>query len=100
MTREEWSDDELYECIKSYMQMLELERMGEQYNKSEFRRELLRGPLSKRSHGSIEFRMCNITAFRIGRGLDWVEGYKAREHIGINKEKQIERLFNRHEREK
>jgi len=99
MARSEWTNDELYECIKAYMRMLEFERNGQSYSKTEFRRELLSGPLSERTNGSIEFRMANISAFRESRSLDWIDGYKARTHIGKNMEDRFAELFDLYESE-
>jgi hypothetical protein len=36
MPRNEWSDDELFETLKSYVEMLRLEQSGRSYNKTDF----------------------------------------------------------------
>ena len=97
MARNEWSDDELLETIKSYMEMLRLEKSGSSYSKAEFRRELISGPLANRSPGSIEFRMQNISSFRAQKGFDWIEGYKPMDHIGEGVARRLETLFDRFE---
>ena len=91
-----WSDDELFETLKTYMEMLSLEQSGRSYSKTEFRRNLIAGPLSDRSEGSIEFRMQNISSFRAEQGMDWIQGYKPMDHLGENVRSRLESLFQRY----
>jgi len=95
----EWSDNELFEAIKTYMEMLHLERSGIPYSKTVYRRALISGPLSKRSEGSIEFRMQNISSFRANQGTEWIQGYKPMDHIGENVSDRLRKLFERYNRE-
>jgi len=99
MARNEWSDNELFETVKTYMEMLRLEQSGRLYSKTDFRRILIAGPLSGRSNGSIEFRMQNISSYRSQKGLDWIAGYKPMDHIGENVISRLERLFQRYDSE-
>ena len=99
MKSQPWSDEELFETVKSYMEMLHLEKSGIGYSKTEYRRALISGPLPTRSEGSIEFRMQNISSFRANLGMDWIQGYKPMDHIGENVSARIGRLFERYNRE-
>ena len=93
----EWSDDELFESVRSYMEMLALEQSGRSYSKTDFRRRLIAGPLSGRSNGSIEFRMQNISSYRSQKGMTWIEGYRPRDHIGENVITRLDKLFQNYE---
>lgn len=92
-----WSDQELYEALIAYMEMLQLEEAGQSYSKTEFRNDLLSGALSNRTHGSIEYRWQNISSFLRDRDLNWIDGYKPAENIGSNVETRLERLFRRYD---
>jgi hypothetical protein len=50
------------------------------YNKAAHRRALIAGPLSVRSHGSVEMKHCNISAVMRAAGLPWINGYKPLGH--------------------
>ena len=95
----EWSDDELLESVRSYMEMLALEQSGRSYSKTDFRNRLIAGPLSDRSSKSIEFRMCNISSFRSQRGMNRIEGYRPLDHVGNNVIARIENAFSRYDME-
>jgi len=85
----EWTDAELEAAVKAYLRMLELERKGKAYNKSAINKSLREGILASRSHGSIEYRMENISAALQELCLPWIEGYKPHGNIGRGVKKRI-----------
>lgn len=72
-----WNDDELNAHMIAYALMATMEANGQKFNKSQIRRELIAGPLSARSNGSLEAKWMNATAAANDLGLPTVKGYKA-----------------------
>ncbi len=68
--KKEWTDAELAASVAAYIEMLEHERAGEEYNKAEFNRSLREGILKNRTKASVELRMQNISAVLDELGLD------------------------------
>ncbi len=85
----EWTDAELEAAVKAYLWMLERERKGKSYNKSAVNKSLRDGILANRSHGSIEYRMENISAALLELCLPWIKGYKPHGNIGRGVKKRI-----------
>ncbi|WP_148258078.1 hypothetical protein [Pseudarthrobacter phenanthrenivorans] len=77
----QWSDDELDALIDSYLKMLKLEVLGENYNKRQNNLELQK--FVKRSHAAIEFKFCNLSAVLDGLGKRYIFGYKPRPHFQV-----------------
>ncbi|MBP1234521.1 hypothetical protein JOE40_004164 [Arthrobacter sp. PvP102] len=75
----QWSDDELDALIDSYLGMLKLEISGASYNKRQNNLKLQE--TVKRSHASIEFKLCNLSAVLDGMGRRYIFGYKPRPHF-------------------
>lgn len=80
-----WTLDELRACVTAYRQLLAAEERGEQPNKSLMRREVLESKLQRRSDGSYEFRMQNISAVLVELGLPYLSGYQPLKNIGSPK---------------
>jgi hypothetical protein len=74
---EDWSHEEVTAIVRDYFDMLIQELSGQDYNKSQHRREL-KPSLNQRSDGSIEFKHQNISAVLIELGLPYIPGYKPR----------------------
>jgi 5-methylcytosine-specific restriction protein A len=91
---EDWTDAELRAGLSAYLEMLQLELLGKPYVKTQYRREALAGPLSRRSNGSFEFRMANFSAFFEAKGMPYVQGYKPRGNIGSQVKDTLERIFH------
>jgi len=72
---ENWSRLECEAIVEDYLQMLSEECRGENYSKTEHRRNL-RKLLQNRSDGSIEYKHQNISAVLIRAGHTYVRGYK------------------------
>ena len=74
MAQENWTDEELEACLIAYLDMLGKQSVGLEFSKSDYRRALLSGVLKRRTNGSIEYRMQNISAFFASRKLPTVAG--------------------------
>lgn len=61
--------------VADYFEMLAKEIAGQPYNKSEHRRNLIRGSV-KRSEGAVERKHQNISSVLAGLRLPWIQGYK------------------------
>ena len=71
-----WSESDNEAIVRDYFVMLELEQVGQPFNKAEHRRALIE--ITGRSHGSIEFKHCNISAVMEILGLPSIDGYRPR----------------------
>jgi hypothetical protein len=76
MSTEDWTDLENDACVASYFAMLSQELAGETYNKAAQNRLLQEQ--TGRSRGSIEFKLCNVSAAFRGFGLPVIKGYQPR----------------------
>ncbi|MCQ9471644.1 HNH endonuclease [Pseudomonas alliivorans] len=90
----EWSDSEIQAAVNSYLKMLNREKRGLPFNKSFENRLLRENCLSRRTKGSIEFRMQNISAVLVELGEDRIIGYKPAKNIGINIAVKIKHALN------
>lgn len=72
-----WSNIEVELIVADYFSMLKKELSGQEYNKSEHRKNLL-PLLASRSKGSIEFKHQNISAVLINLGQPYLKGYLPR----------------------
>jgi 5-methylcytosine-specific restriction protein A len=84
-----WTDVEYMETVKAYLWMLEQEKNGNPYSKSEVNKLLRSGALSSRTKGSIEYRMQNISAVFQELCLPWLYGYKPAVNVGVESKKKI-----------
>lgn len=70
-----WSDKEVGLLIADYFDMLQLDLLGQNYNKAEHNRQL-RESLVGRSKPSVEFKHRNVSAVLLKSGLPYIDGYK------------------------
>jgi hypothetical protein len=70
-----WNREEVEATVADYLHMLTMELTGQQYNKTEHRRKLIR-LLSKRTDGAIERKHQNISSILIELGCPYISGYK------------------------
>jgi hypothetical protein len=68
-----WTAGEVDVLVDSYFRMLTEELAGRPYDKSEFRRQVM--ATIRRSEGSIERKLQNVSAVLDEIGLPWI-GYK------------------------
>jgi 5-methylcytosine-specific restriction endonuclease McrA len=82
MADSEWSQQEIDASVQAYLRMLSKELNGQKYNKAAVNRELREGALYQRSRGSLEMRMCNISAVLSSQNMPYIDGYKPRSNVG------------------
>ena len=70
-----WSREEVEATVADYLSMLTMQLTGQQYNKTEHRRKLIR-LLESRSEGAVERKHQNISAILIELGCPYISGYK------------------------
>jgi hypothetical protein len=70
-----WSREEVEATVSDYLDMLAKELRGEEFNKAEHNRNLLKF-LANRTKGAIERKHQNISAVLIELGYPYVDGYK------------------------
>lgn len=73
-----WTEREISAVVDSYFRMLTSERAGTPYSKAENRRQLMK--TVRRSEGSIERKLQNISAVLDMLGAQWINGYKPLAH--------------------
>ncbi len=76
MSTSDWSDAENDAIVASYFMMLSDELSGRRYNKAAQNRALQEQ--IGRGRGSIEFKLCNVSAAFVGLGLPIIRGYQPR----------------------
>jgi hypothetical protein len=90
-TGTDWSDQEIDLIVADYFDMLGIELSGGHYVKAERNRELQR--LTRRSHGSIEFKHQNISAVLVQLGMQFIRGYLPRANFQASLLDGIERFL-------
>jgi hypothetical protein len=94
MNPSDWSDIENDAVVASYFAMLSDELSGRPYNKTAQNRALQEQ--IKRSRGSIEFKLCNVSAACVGLGLPIIKGYLPRFNVQMSLAKAASRWLARH----
>lgn len=72
----DWSAEEVSLIVADYFEMLRLDLADRPFSKAEHN-QALRDHLNGRSKGSVEFKHQNISAVLLGKGLPYIDGYKA-----------------------
>lgn len=94
MSGEDWSDQENDAVVAAWFSMLTDELARRVYNKAAHNR-VLQEQLG-RSRGSIEFKLCNVSAAARGFGLPIIDGYKPRFNFQMTLGEAISRWLERH----
>jgi hypothetical protein len=94
MSANAWSDLENDAVVARYFAMLSDELSGRPYIKAEANRLLQEQ--TGRSHGSVEFKLCNVSAVVQGFGLPTIDGYKARFNFQMSLAEAVSRWLARH----
>lgn len=89
LSRGEWSEYEIDALTDSYLEMLRLETGGQPFVKRQF--NLFLQQRIRRSHSSIEFKLCNLSAVLKDLGRPYINGYKPRSHYQASLRYLIER---------
>jgi hypothetical protein len=90
---DDWTATELNAIVADYFAMLGDEIRGTPFNKAAHNRELQK--TVARSHASIEFKHCNITAVLEELGVTGITGYKRRDNYQGAILNAIERYLDR-----
>jgi len=91
MNSGDWSDAENDAVVASYFAMLSDELSGRSYNKAAQNRSLQEQ--TGRGRGSIEFKMCNVSAVFRGFGLPVIVGYQPRFNYQTSREVAVFRCL-------
>ncbi len=80
-------------AVLVYREIQRLEAGGFEYSKSALRDEVINSSFLRRSAGSYEYRMQNISAVLDGLGQAWLAGYKPAGNVGTAVEGRIRHLL-------
>ncbi len=94
MNTSDWSDTENNAIVAAYFAMLSDELSGRPYNKAAQNRALQQQ--IGRSRGSIEFKLCNVSAACLGLGLPIIKGYLPRFNVQMSLAEAAARWLARH----
>jgi hypothetical protein len=84
----EWSKYEIDALSDCYLEMLRLELSGQPYVKRQFNLALQQR--IERSHSSIEFKLCNLSAVLRDLSRPYINGYKPRSHYQASLREVVE----------
>lgn len=76
MGANDWTEAENRAIVSAYFEMLDNELANKPFVKAEVNKALRDGPLHRRSKGSVEFKLQNVSSFLHELGWPWVKGYK------------------------
>ncbi len=94
MSSNDWSNSENDAAVASYFAMLSDELSGRRYNKAAANRTLQEQ--ISRSRGSIEFKLCNVSAACKGFGLPTIKGYRPRFNFQMSLAEAVSRWLAEH----
>ncbi|MGX9857362.1 DUF3883 domain-containing protein (plasmid) [Limimaricola variabilis] len=94
MNPSDWSDAENDAVVTAYFAVLSDELSGRPYNKAAQNRALQEQ--IGRSRGSIEFKLCNVSAACLGLGLPIIKGYLPRFNVQMSLAEAAARWLARH----
>ncbi|MEP0316412.1 DUF3883 domain-containing protein, partial [Hyphomonas sp.] len=94
MNANDWSDTENDTVVAAYFAMLSDELSGRPFNKAAQNRALQEQ--IGRSRGSIEFKLCNVSAACLGLGLPTIKGYLPRFNVQMSLAEAAARWLARH----
>jgi Protein NO VEIN, C-terminal len=95
MSGSSWSDEEVTEIVRDYLQMLVKELGGQRYSKTEYRKALLL-KLKDRSERAIEFKFQIISAALINKNLPYIAGYQPLKQYQAGLDEVINRELEAH----
>lgn len=95
MSSDDWSDQENDAVVASYFAMLSDELVGRPYNKAAQNR-LLQEQIG-RSRGSVEFKLCNVSAAFLAFALPMIRGYKPRPNFQMSLADAVSRWLARNQ---
>jgi hypothetical protein len=92
---EDWSDKELEICVLQYWKACKNGGQSHAIDRSAFIKAALRADASLRSRGegSVQRRMCNLSAIMEMHGKPFVIGWKPLPNVGANMTPKIEAMM-------
>jgi hypothetical protein len=87
-----WTDEELRVAAEAYALILAKQEADIRVNKSDIYKNLLDGPLRRRSRKSIEYRLMNISAVIEEFGLPQILGLSALDHVGTHVRNRLRQI--------
>ncbi len=87
-----WSDEELKESVRAYLDMMDAQRDGRAINKANVYRDLSTTFVS-RTPKAFEYRMQNISYVLALLGRSWLKGVAPARNVGANVAAKIESLI-------
>jgi hypothetical protein len=90
---EDWSDDELEICVLQYWKACKNGGQNHEIDRSAFIKGALRAGLKARGEGSVQRRMCNLSAIMEMHGKPYVIGWKPLPNVGANMTPKIEKMM-------
>ena len=89
---DDWTDDELQECLVAYLRMYQDEVLGRKFVKVEVYRKLSKQ--TGRNVKSIERRFGNISHIMNLRGRKWITGLLPLSNVGPNVQPRLEAMLD------
>lgn len=90
---EDWSDEELEICVLQYWKACKNGGQSHAIDRSAFVKGALRAGLKSRGEGSVQRRMCNLSAIMELHGKPPVIGWKPLPNVGANMTPKIESMM-------
>ena len=91
--REDWSDEELEICVLQYWKACKSGGQDHAIDRSAFVKGALRAGLKSRGEGSVQRRMCNLSAIMASNGKPYVIGWNPLPNVGANMTPKIEEMM-------
>lgn len=90
MADSDWTDAELRAAISAYLQIMDADFSGTPLSPTAVYRDLIAGPLYKRTEKSIGRRMSNLSAVFMAEGLPVATRFRSKlDHVGTNVARRI-----------
>lgn len=78
---EDWNRAEIEAVVEAYLWMFGEQVAGRRYVKADAVKSLRYGPLNRRSPGSVERKLCNVSAILKAAGAPIIRGYPPQSHV-------------------
>jgi hypothetical protein len=93
---DDWSDAELDVCVRQYSKAVQMKGAEREVDRAAYIRGALRDGLKPRGSGSVQRRMCNISAVLELNGRPWVIGWPPLRNVGTGVTPRIETLLKKY----
>lgn len=90
---DDWTDEELALCSRQYWKVVRNKGCEREIDRSAFVKGALIGSLKIRGAGSVQRRMCNISAVLEANGRPWVKGWPPLRNVGTGVTPRLEKIL-------